>query len=212
MTRSAARSRSAASAAANGRTSTVGGHPEGGGQPQELLAVGPGVGGDAAQLALPEQLAGVVQAGHVGEVDPGDRRASRRGPAPAARPARACPTGANRIAASSWSGGSSSAPAAEAAPSSSASRCASGDRVSTCTVRALGEGDLGDQVRRGAEAVDAQPAARRQRGALEGPVADDAGAQQRSGVHVVHAVGQPVGEGLRPRRPAPRTRRRRPTR
>ncbi len=42
-----------------------------GGQGQELLAVAPGVGGDAGEGPLLEQVALVVEAGDVAEVDPG---------------------------------------------------------------------------------------------------------------------------------------------
>ena len=41
-----------------------------------------------------------------------------------------------------------------------------------------------------------EPAPGRQLGAPQRAVADDPGAQQRSRVHVVDAVGQPVGERL----------------
>ena len=61
---------------------------------------------------------------------------------------------------------------------------------------ALVERHLGREVRRGAEPVDAETAARRQRGAPQRPVADDAGAQQRGGLHVGEPVRDRVGEGL----------------
>ena len=50
-------------------------------------------------------------------------------------------------------------------PSSSASRCAPGERVNTCTRRAFVQRDLRGEVRGAAEAVDAEPAAGRHRGA-----------------------------------------------
>src|ERR1700722_12328811 len=132
---------------------------------QELPAVGPGVGRDAAQFLLVEQLALVVQRRGVGQVDPGhgehpapverpqrhrhqvpDRREQDRAggtpppatppPGPGARSATGTrpPTGANRIALSSGSGGESYAPPADAAPSSSASRWDASPRVSAWTV------------------------------------------------------------------------------
>ena len=61
---------------------------------------------------------------------------------------------------------------------------------------ALGDRDLRREVGAGAEAVDAQPTTGRQLGAQQGPVADDAGAQQRSCLLVGEAVRQSVGECL----------------
>jgi hypothetical protein len=62
--------------------------------------------------------------------------------------------------------------------------------------RSLGDRDLGDDVRRGAEAVDAQRASGRQRGAAQGPVPDDARAQQGRCLDVPEGVGQPVRVAL----------------
>lgn len=59
--------------------------------------------------------------------------------------------------------------------------------------RPLGHRDLRGQVRRGPEAVDAQPAARRQRTAAQRPVADDARAQQRRQLGRVLPVGERIG-------------------
>ena len=72
------------------------------------------------------------------------------------------PAGANRMAASSGSGGASSAPPADAQPSSRARRRASVAAGEHVHGGALVQRDLGGEVRRAAEAVDAEPAARRQ--------------------------------------------------
>jgi hypothetical protein len=62
--------------------------------------------------------------------------------------------------------------------------------------RPLSERHLRGEVGRGAEAVDAEPTARRELGPAQGAVADDAGAEQRGGVFVVVGVGKPVRVGL----------------
>ena len=101
------------------------------------------------------------------------------------------------MAASSGSGGGSSRVAGRRARRARGPAAApSGDRVSTCTVGALGEGDLGGEVGGGAEAVDAETAAGRQLGPAQRPVADDPRAQQRRRLLVAEPVGQPVGEAL----------------
>ena len=56
--------------------------------------------------------------------------------------------------------------------------------------------DLDRDVRRGAEAVEAEPAAGADVGAAQRAVADDAGAEQRRGLRVGDRVGQRVGEVL----------------
>jgi len=61
---------------------------------------------------------------------------------------------------------------------------------------ALGQRHLGRQVGRGAEAVEPEPPAGGQRGPAQGPVADDAGAQQWRGRLVVEGGGEAVGVGL----------------
>ena len=106
------------------------------------------------------------------------------------------PAGANRIAASSGSGGAASAGPADAAPSSQ--RELAGLRRAGQHVHRgpLGERDLRHDVRGRAEPVDPEPAARRQLGPLQRAVADDAGAQQRSRLAVAERRGQPVGERL----------------
>src|SRR4029450_11861256 len=80
-------------------------------EPQELLAVGAGVRGDAPDLLLVEQLPLVGQRRDVGQVDPRHRQDA--------------PAGGRS--------GGASAGAPLAAPSSRASRRARSDRVSTCT-------------------------------------------------------------------------------
>ena len=107
--------------------------PVRGGERQELAGVRPGVGGDAAQLALLEQVPLVGQRRDVGQVDPGDGEgaaAVERGQRGRTR----SPTGAKRIAASSGSGGMSAAPPTKAAPSDRASSCACSPRVITDSV------------------------------------------------------------------------------
>ena len=102
------------------------------------------------------------------------------------------PTGANKIAASSGSGGMSAA-AADRGGAELAGELlgllAAGQHVDG---GALGERDLGGQVRAAAEAVQAEAAARRQLGPLQRVVADDARAQQRSQLQIGVALRQPV--------------------
>ena len=62
--------------------------------------------------------------------------------------------------------------------------------------RPLGDGDLGGDVGRAAEAVDAEPAARWHRGPAQRTEPDDPGAQERCHMLVVEAVGEPVGVAL----------------
>ena len=83
---------------------------------------------------------------------------------------------------------------AEATPRSSASRCAAGDRVRTCTSAPSASATWAVEVGRRAEAVDAQPTAGRQLRTPQRPPADDAGAQQRRQFGVRVAVRQAVGE------------------
>src|SRR5664279_5564172 len=94
------------------------------------------------------------------------------------------PTGAKRMAASRGSGGAAVASPTEATPRSSASWRAAAERVSTCTVAPLGQCHLRRQMRRGTEAVDAQPTAGGQRRPPQRPVPDDPGAQQRGALLV----------------------------
>jgi hypothetical protein len=90
------------------------------------------------------------------------------------------PAGAKRIAESRGSGGCSSAPLAEAQPSSSARRRASSERVSTCTVAPWWRATWAARW--------AEPPQR--------PVADDAGAEQGRSLLVGEDLGQPIGEAL----------------
>ena len=100
------------------------------------------------------------------------------------------PAAAKMIAQSSSSGGRSSEPPAQAAPRPRANAWVA--RVARPREReeraALGDGDLGDHVGRGAEAVEADPLA--VAGEPQRAEADQAGAQQRRDGEVVEAVGQ----------------------
>ena len=60
----------------------------------------------------------------------------------------------------------------------------------------FGHGDLGGEVGRAAEPVDPQSTAGREAGPSEGPVADDAGAEQGGRLLVAERVGQRVDVGL----------------
>ena len=160
-------------------------------------AVLPGVGRDAAQRPLLEEVALVVEDGDVGQVDAGDRPGCRPGRGPRGPAARGCPTGAKRMAASSGSGGAVVGPPGAGRPQVEGQAAGvGGPRVITWTRAPLGQGDLGRQVGRTAEPVDPEAAAGRQLGPPQGPVADDPGAQQRRRLDVAEAVGQPVGEPL----------------
>ena len=93
------------------------------------------------------------------------------------------------MAASSGSGGASSAPPTLGGTELGGERSclfAAGEDVHP---GALGHGDLGGEVGGAAEAVDAQTAAVRQPGAPKGAVADDPGTQQRGGLLVAEDVG-----------------------
>ena len=103
------------------------------------------------------------------------------------------PAGAKMIAASSGSGPSAIASPAHSAPSDIASSCAS------CVVgarerehaAALVHGDLADDVRGGAEPVQAEPLA--VAGEPQRAVADQPAAQQRRDLEVAH--GRRAGRG-----------------
>ena len=100
------------------------------------------------------------------------------------------PAGAKMIAASSGSGPGAIASPAHSAPRPSASSCA----ASSCGAGerehppALVRGDLADDVRRGAEAVEAEALA--VAGQPQRAVPDQPAAQQRRHLEVAHAVGQ----------------------
>ena len=105
---------------------------------------------------LPQQAIG--KARDVAHVDAARRPRGRPCAPPAAPPAQARPTGAKMIAQSSGSGGGSSEPPAQPAPSLRAKSCA-GDIARPRegeNVAALPAGDLRDDVRGGAEAVEAE--------------------------------------------------------
>ena len=123
------------------------------------------------------------------------------------------PTGAKRIAASSFSGGSCVCAGnrfdtqLEGQPLRS---CSSGQHVHPGSV--LGDRDLCGQMGAAPETVDTQPATRLQPAAAQRPESDDARAQQRRKFGVVvpsRAAGRHIGH--RPRR-IRRSRRRRPNR
>ena len=106
------------------------------------------------------------------------------------------PAGANRMAASSGSGGASRVSPAHGRAQLEgelACRRRPGHHVDG---RALGDRHLGGEVGRCAEPVDAEPPARRQRCPAQRPVADDPGAQQRCRLLVVEAGRERVGEAL----------------
>ena len=106
------------------------------------------------------------------------------------------PEGAKRIAASSTSGGGWSAGVALAQPSSSASRLARAERVITWTAAPRW---IAIWAARWAEPPKPYTPSRppvRHRGAVEGAVPDDPGAQEGRRLLVVERVGQRVRVGL----------------
>ena len=137
-----------------------------------------GVGGDAAQLALLEQVGGVVQRRDVAEVDAGDgERAAAVERAQGDRDELADrgeeDGGVERLGRGVGGVAGRAGAELEGEP---AGLGRSGQHVHR---RPLVQRDLGGEVGRGAEPVDAEPAARRQRRPAQGAEADDAGAQQR---------------------------------
>ena len=106
------------------------------------------------------------------------------------------PTGAKRSAASSGAGGASSEAPAQAHPSSRAKACErdvararEGEHLAP-----LGHGDLRDEVRGGAEAVEAERA--RLRRHRVGAIADEPGAQEGCRVQVVVGIRKGEAEAL----------------
>jgi hypothetical protein len=95
-----------------------------GGEGEELAAVGAGVGGDAAEVLLVEEVPLVVQRRDLGDVDAGQGEG--------AAGVEGFEGGGDEVA---GSGGRSVAPPAQAAPSSRASACWRGSRVMTYTVQ-----------------------------------------------------------------------------
>jgi hypothetical protein len=55
------------------------------------------------------------------------------------------------------------------------------------------EGDLGGEVRRGAEAIDPETATGWQRRPAQGAIADDPGAQQRCRLGIAEDLGEGIG-------------------
>ncbi len=165
------------------------------GQGEELGAVGPGVGGDAGDRPLVEEVRGVVEGRDVGEVDAGD---GQGGP-PIERTQRDRYQVADRseedrgVERFGWPAVGGSRRGAPEPEGQGPGRLRAGEHVHR---RALVEGDLGGQVRGGAEAVDAEPSPLGQAGPAQGPVADDPGAEQRRGVVVGDRRRDAVGEAL----------------
>ena len=119
-------------------------------------------------------------------------------PRPSARSATGTrsPAGANRIAPSSGSGGSSAeSPGRVSAEIQGQPPIALAARQHV-HAQPLVQRDLGGEVRAAAESVDPEAAARRHGRAFQRPVPDDARAQQRRGVLVVDGLGQPVDKRL----------------
>ena len=111
-------------------------------------------------------------------------------------PGTSSPAGANMIAPSSGSGGASARPADRVHAELASQRLVVLTSREDVYPETLGQGELGGQVGAAAEAVDPEATAVRHVGALQGAVADDAGAEQGSGRLVGQAVGNPVGVGL----------------
>src|SRR2546430_14747377 len=161
---------------------------------EELVAVLAGVGGDRGQRALLEEVPLVVERRDVGEVDAGDgqraapvegREGTRYERADGSEQDGRVERFGGRVGRVAGRGG------AEAQrPLPRGARA--GEHVDR---GALGDGELCGQVRGGAEAVDAEPAAGRQGGAAQRPVADDAGAQQRGDLLVRVLRRDAVGGG-----------------
>jgi hypothetical protein len=160
---------------------------------EEVAAVLPGVGGDAAQRTLVEQVVLVVEGRHVGQVDPGDRQGATtvqcgqcyRDEVADWREQDRRVEGLGRLVVRVRSGRS-------AKLEGQASRgLRPGQHMNP---GALGDGDLRGEMGRCAEAVNAQAAAHRQLGPMQGPPADDAGAQQGRQLRVRANVRQMVRE------------------
>ncbi len=136
---------------------------------QELARIRAGEIGDRAQHPLLPQNA---RKGSSGCRSYGCRRTPRRRLCATAFSAAgtSAPTGAKMIAASSGSGGVSSEPPAHAAPSSRAKSCAavSPGRVKAIDLAPLIPRHLRHDMRRGAEAVDAEARARRRPSSASG--------------------------------------------
>ncbi len=111
------------------------------------------------------------------------------------------PTGANRMAASSGSGGAAAASARAGGAELQGQPLGLVGAGHDVDAGAPSECDLGREVGRAPEPVDAEPSPVGQVGLLQGAIADDAGAEQWGHLDVAETVGQRVGVGLvRPRR------------
>ena len=165
------------------------------GDAEELLAVGPGVGRDAAQLAFLEQLRGVVQRRDVTQVDTGHGEG--------AAPVQGTQGHRNQVAGRSEEDGGIQrirrlllgAPGEGRAQLKGQAARFRRPRHHVHAGAPV-EGDLCRQMRGSAEAVDPQPAADGQLGAAERAVADDPRAQQGRRLLVREARREPVGEVL----------------
>ena len=106
------------------------------------------------------------------------------------------PTGANRMAESSGSGGAGVGAPDAGGPELQRQRLRLGRPGHHVDAGALGQGDLRRDVRRAPESVDPEPASLGEVGPPEGPVADDPRAQQRRDLLVAEPLGQRVGVRL----------------
>ena len=173
----------------------VRGHPQVmlGREREKLTRVLPGVGRDAPELAFLEQVLLIVKRRDIGQVDPGDgQRAApverlergRHDVAHRSEQYRRVKRLGLRVIGALDRGGAQLA-------SELPRFLAPGHHVDP---GAAGHRHLRREVRAPAETVDAEHPAVRQLGALERPVADNAGAQQRREFVVVVTGGQVMGE------------------
>ena len=211
--RPCARSASARSARSNRVADRGRADPEPGRQPEELLAVGPGVGGDAAQPALLEQLAVVVQRRDVGQPDPGDGERAAAVERPQRDRHQLAGRGEQDRAVERLGRRVGRVADRVGAELDGPARRLRSPRVSTCTRMPSCQRELrgrGGRCRRSRRCRAGRRAARA--AAPQRPVADDPGAQQRRRLLVVDR--RPAAGRRTPRRPGRRrrSRRRRPSR
>ena len=155
----------------------------------------PCVGGDTAQGALFEEVTLVVEDRHVAEIDAGDgqcaaavqtgegrwhQRTDRREEDGGIKRFRGRRIGFARACRTELEG----------------ERTSLGRPGHDVDAHPAGQRDLRREMRRSAEAVDAEAPAVGHLGAAQSAVADDAGAQERCRLNVVEAIGQRVGVGL----------------